>query len=176
MKLIKPIALFTLVLLCSCGIMPHNNEFGASVERTEKSAGGVVTYKPYSILYSEELKKIDAEMLDSAGKVKRLLAIPKGGEIVVRYGSYSIEGAKLDHFTYVVKDSAGTEILRQTGSSSTPYYTISNGVTTWHSLNVIWLHKRPIFPITFYFINTWNSKRSAFKIYEKESDAQSDGS
>lgn len=151
--------------------MPHNNEFGASVERVEKSAGGVATYKPYSVMYSEELKKIEAEMLDSSAKAKRIKGLPEGGEIIVRYSAYTLEGAKLDHFTYVVKDSAGNEILRQTGSNRTPYYTVSNGVTTWNSLDVIWLPKRPTFPITFYFINTWDSKRSAFKIYEKEADA-----
>lgn len=162
MKQLTGAAVAALMLLSGCSTIGTNQGNGYPIEHVEKSRypGGVtITYEPPEFLAERE---DDAATL--AKRSARASPFP-GGQIIVKLHALSLEAARGSHLEMIVERD-GVELLRSTGSRSTP--NLPDLYDQWWSVSVIGL-KEPVLdaPIDVYVIHTLYESRDHFRIHPK---------
>ena len=111
-------------------------EVGPSEERRpklthldpSKTNGLKVKHRPYADMCAEIKKNGESLLLSDAEIARKLSAIPKGGYFTASVHSSTIEGANPTHFTAIVRDASGKEVLRKQGEDEIPEPPLSDGM------------------------------------------------
>lgn len=143
--------------------MPYNEGHGYKIEHVEKSRyiGGItIEYEHENFLAERNANVADLTM--SSPKTPTF----SGGHIVVRLDGSSLEAAKASHLELIlVRD--GEEVVRKTGSSSTP--NVPGSMPTWWSVSVVPVQE-PLDSgyLDLYVVHKVHQQRDHFRIYSQD--------